>query len=183
MLRGDRTALLLDYVAMPKDDPPLLEQIVRGITDGCIRVELRLLGGETAILPPTCMPRAVPIWPGSAWGSRSGETSSTGLRLRRETRCWASRPPRFLHSNGYSLARKVVFQIAGLNASDYVDELGRTVGEELLHPTQIYVRPIRGVLQPHYRVQERDPRDRPYYGRRAVRELGTDRAGRGSRRD
>jgi phosphoribosylformylglycinamidine cyclo-ligase len=57
-----------------------------------------------------------------------------------------------LHSNGYSLARRVVFQIAGLKVGDRVDELGCTVGEALLKPTRIYVCPVRRVLA-HYTVK------------------------------
>ena len=57
-----------------------------------------------------------------------------------------------LHSNGYSLARKVVFEVAGLKVDDHVEELGATVGEALLEPTRIYVRPVRQVLG-HYRVK------------------------------
>ena len=59
-----------------------------------------------------------------------------------------------LHSNGYSLVRKVVFEHAGLKVTDFVPELGRTVGEELLEPTRIYVRPIKNILQ-HYPVKKR----------------------------
>ena len=57
-----------------------------------------------------------------------------------------------LHSNGYSLVRKVVFEIAGHSIEDYVEELGRTVGEELLEPTRIYARPLRQVLN-YYKVK------------------------------
>jgi phosphoribosylformylglycinamidine cyclo-ligase len=57
-----------------------------------------------------------------------------------------------LHSNGYSLARKVVFEVAGLKVGDYVEELGRTVGEAMLEPTRIYVRAVRSVLR-HYAVK------------------------------
>jgi phosphoribosylformylglycinamidine cyclo-ligase len=57
-----------------------------------------------------------------------------------------------LHSNGYSLARKVAFEIAGLKVSDRVEELGRTVGEALLEPTRIYARPIRSILT-YYKVK------------------------------
>jgi phosphoribosylformylglycinamidine cyclo-ligase len=57
-----------------------------------------------------------------------------------------------LHSNGYSLARKVVFEIAGLKATDCVDELGRTVGEALLEPTRIYAKQVRSVLA-YYKVK------------------------------
>ena len=59
-----------------------------------------------------------------------------------------------LHSNGYSLARKIVFEHAGLNATDFVAELGRTVGEELLTPTRIYVRAIKNILE-HYPIKKR----------------------------
>jgi phosphoribosylformylglycinamidine cyclo-ligase len=57
-----------------------------------------------------------------------------------------------LHSNGFSLVRKVVFEIAGLSVDDQVEELGKTVGEALLEPTRIYVRAVRGVLG-YYRVK------------------------------
>jgi phosphoribosylformylglycinamidine cyclo-ligase len=57
-----------------------------------------------------------------------------------------------LHSNGYSLVRKVVFQMAGLSVSDHVEELGETVGEALLRPTRIYVRPVRRILT-YYKVK------------------------------
>ena len=57
-----------------------------------------------------------------------------------------------LHSNGYSLVRKIVFELAGLSVTDHVPELGRTVGQELLEPTRIYARAVRQVLG-HYRVK------------------------------
>src|SRR6266849_563272 len=59
-----------------------------------------------------------------------------------------------LHSNGYSLVRKVVFDHAGLKVDNFIPELGRTVGEELLEPTRIYVRPVKNILQ-HYPVKKR----------------------------
>src|SRR5205823_3285206 len=59
-----------------------------------------------------------------------------------------------LHSNGYRLVRKVVFEHAGLKVDDFVPELGQTVGEALLEPTRIYVRPIKDVLE-HYPIKKR----------------------------
>ena len=58
-----------------------------------------------------------------------------------------------LHSNGFSLARKIVFDIAGLKAGDFVEELGRTAGEALLEPTRIYVRAVRKILS-NYRIKQ-----------------------------
>jgi phosphoribosylformylglycinamidine cyclo-ligase len=57
-----------------------------------------------------------------------------------------------LHSNGFSLARKVVFEMAGLSVDDHVEPLGTTVGQALLEPTRLYARPVRSVLN-HYRVK------------------------------
>ena len=85
-----------------------------------------------------------------------------------------------LHSNGYSLARKIVFDIAGLKVDDYVEELGRTVGEVLLEPTRIYVRAVRQALG-YYRVKSVDPRHRPHHRRRAAREPRPHRAPKASR--
>ena len=147
---GAEPLFFLDYVAMPKDDPPLLEQIVRGITDGCLQCDCALLGGETAILPDLYAPgdydlagfclgvverRCVIDGRAILPGDTVLGLASTGL-----------------HSNGYSLARKVVFEIAGLKVGDRVEELGRTVGEALLEPTRIYARPIRSVLS-YYKVK------------------------------
>jgi len=147
---GAEPLFFLDYVAMPKDDPALLEQIVEGIAAGCVESDCALLGGETAILPDVyalgdydlagfcvgvverdAIIDGKAIAPGDAL---IGLTSSG------------------LHSNGYSLARKVVFEHAGLKVGDFVEALGRTVGEALLEPTRIYVRPVRRVLA-NYRVK------------------------------
>jgi phosphoribosylformylglycinamidine cyclo-ligase len=141
---GAEPLFFLDYVAMPKDDPPLLEQIVRGITDGCLECDCALLGGETAILPDMYAP-----------GDYDLAGFCVGVVERRDVIDGKAIMPgdtvlglasTGLHSNGYSLARRVVFQIAGLKVGDHVEELGTTVGEALLKPTRIYVRLVRRVL-------------------------------------
>lgn len=147
---GAEPLFFLDYVALPKDDPPLLEQIVRGVTDGCLESDCALLGGETAILPDLYAP-----------GDYDLAGFCVGVVERRDVIDGKAIVPgdtvlglasSGLHSNGFSLARKVVFQIAGRKVDDYVDELGSTVGEALLKPTRIYVRPVRHVLA-HYTVK------------------------------
>jgi phosphoribosylformylglycinamidine cyclo-ligase len=147
---GAEPLFFLDYVAMPKDDPDLLEQIVEGITDGCLQADSALLGGETAILPDLYAPGDYDlagfcvgvvskkhVIDGSAVvpGDVVLGLASTGL-----------------HSNGYSLARKIVFDVAGHNVADRIDELGTTVGDALITPTRIYVGPVRTVIS-HYRVK------------------------------
>jgi len=147
---GAEPLFFLDYVAMPKDDPPLLEQIVSGIAAGCIEADCALLGGETAILPDMYAPGDYDL-AGFCCGvvERRGVFDGRAIVPGDVVLGLASTG---FHSNGYSLVRKVVFEMAGLKVSDYVDELGETVGEALLKPTRIYVRPVRKVLN-HYRVK------------------------------
>ncbi len=147
---GAEPLFFLDYVAMPKDDPPLLEQIVSGIAAGCIEADCALLGGETAILPDMYAPGDYDL-AGFCCGvvERRGVIDGRAIVPGDVVLGLASTG---FHSNGYSLVRKVVFEMAGLKVSDYVDELGETVGEALLKPTRIYVRPVRKVLN-HYRVK------------------------------
>ena len=147
---GAEPLFFLDYVAMPKDDPPLLEQIVEGVTAGCIESDCALLGGETAIMPDLYRPGDYDL-AGFCVGvvERNqvidGSTISPGDVV-------IGLASAGLHSNGFSLARKVVFEIAELSVDDEVEELGQTVGRAMLEPTRLYVRPIRNVLT-HYRVK------------------------------
>jgi phosphoribosylformylglycinamidine cyclo-ligase len=147
---GAEPLFFLDYVAMPKDDPALLEQIVEGVTAGCIQCDCALLGGETAILPDMYAPGDYDL-AGFCVGvvekkhiidGRAIEPGDTVLGVAASG----------LHSNGFSLARKIVFEMAGLRVQDHVEELGKTVGQALLEPTRIYARPVRQVLN-YYRVK------------------------------
>jgi len=137
-------------VAMPKDDPGLLEDLVQGVSDGCIQADCALLGGETAILPDLYAPGDYDL-AGFCVGvaSRSQIIDGSAVTPGDIVLGLASAG---LHSNGYSLARKIVFDVAKLQVADRVEELGATVGEALLEPTRIYVQPVRDVLR-HYRVK------------------------------
>ncbi len=147
---GAEPLFFLDYVAMPKDDPALLEQIVDGITAGCIQADCALLGGETAILPDIYAPGDYDL-AGFCVGVAEKDRVIDGRAIEPDD-VVIGVASTGLHSNGFSLARKIVFDIAGHRVSDYVEELGATVGEALLTPTQIYVRPVRKVLN-YYRVK------------------------------
>jgi phosphoribosylformylglycinamidine cyclo-ligase len=147
---GAEPLFFLDYVAMPKDDPDLLEKIVRGITAGCMDSDCALLGGETAILPDVYAPGDYDL-AGFCVGvvERSGIIDGKSIVPGDVLIGVASSG---LHSNGYSLARKVVFDVAGHKVTDFIPELGRTAGEALLEPTRIYARAMRKVSG-HYRVK------------------------------
>jgi len=147
---GAEPLFFLDYVAMPKGDPPLLERIVRGICEGCVAADCALLGGETAIMPDLYAEGDYDL-AGFCVGVVERNDLIDGRTIA-ENDVVIGVASSGLHSNGYSLARKVVFGIAGLSVGDEIPELGATVGEVLLEPTRIYARPIRRILA-HYKVK------------------------------
>ncbi|MEN6405172.1 MAG: phosphoribosylformylglycinamidine cyclo-ligase [Thermoguttaceae bacterium] len=147
---GAEPLFFLDYVAMPKDDPERLEQLVAGISAGCIEADCALLGGETAILPDLYAPGDYDL-AGFCVGVAERQRVIDGRAIEPGDAVIGVASTG-LHSNGYSLARKIAFDIGGHKVGDYVEELGQTVGETLLTPTQIYVRPVRQVLS-YYRVK------------------------------
>ncbi len=148
---GAEPLFFLDYVALPKDDPPLLEQLVEGITEGCLQSDCALIGGETAILPDVYGDDDYDM-AGFSVGAveKSGVIDGSAIAPGDAVIGIASSG---VHSNGFSLVRKVVFDMAGLTVADHVEELDATVGEALLTPTKIYVRPLHAVLT-HYRVKQ-----------------------------
>jgi len=147
---GAEPLFFLDYVAMPKDDPPLLEQVVEGIVAGCLQCDCALLGGETAIMPDLYAEGDYDL-AGFCVGVADRANLIDGSAIAPDD-VLIGIASAGLHSNGYSLARKIVFEIAGLKVEDQIEELGSTVGEALIEPTRIYVRPVREVLN-HYKVK------------------------------
>jgi phosphoribosylformylglycinamidine cyclo-ligase len=147
---GAEPLLFLDYVAMNRDDPELTAQIVKGVSDGCIEAECALLGGETAILPDIYKEGDYDLA-----GFCVGVVERRHILDGRDVRAGDAvigLGSSGLHSNGYSLARKIVFERAGLQPDTVVKELGRTVADILLEPTRIYVRAVKTVYR-HYRVK------------------------------
>ena len=144
---GAEPLFFLDYVAMSQDDPPLLEQIVRGISDGCLQADCALLGGETAIMPDLYAAGEYDL-AGFCVGvvDRAGLIDGRAIVPGDVVLGVASSG---LHSNGFSLVRQVVFQRAGLEVDAPIELLGQTVGDALLTPTRIYARPIRALFQRH----------------------------------
>src|SRR5438309_2993985 len=149
---GGEPLLFLDYLAMPRDDPALTKALIAGISDGCMEADCALVGGETAILPDFYQPGDYDM-AGFCVGvvEREHIISGKSIQVGDVVLGLASSG---LHSNGFSLARKVVFEHAKLKVDDFVPELGRTVGEELLEPTRIYVRALKNILH-HYPVKKR----------------------------
>ncbi len=149
---GGEPLMFLDYLALPEDDPPLIKELVKGISAGCIEADCALVGGETAILPDFYQPGDYDM-AGFCVGivEREHIVSGKSIQVGDIVLGLASSG---LHSNGYSLARKILFEHAGLKITDHIPELGRTVGEELLEPTRIYARAIKNILE-HYPIKKR----------------------------
>ena len=147
---GAEPLLFLDYVAMNRDDPELTAAIVKGVSDGCIEAECALLGGETAILPDIYKVGDYDL-AGFCVGVVERKRILDGRNIRPGDKV-IGLASSGLHSNGYSLVRKIVFDRAGLHPETHVDELGRTVADELLVPTRIYTRAVKTVYR-NYRVK------------------------------
>src|SRR3984893_12345129 len=124
---GGEPLLFLDYLAMPKDDPALVRELIKGISDGCIEADCSLVGGETAILPDFYQPGDFDM-AGFCVGVVEREHIINGRAIRPGDKVLGLASTGF-HSNGYSLVRKVVFDHAGLKVGDFVSELGLTVGD------------------------------------------------------
>jgi phosphoribosylformylglycinamidine cyclo-ligase len=147
---GAEPLIFLDYVAMSRDDPDVTRCIVQGVSDGCIEAECALLGGETAILPGFYKEGEYDL-AGFCVGVVERKHILNGSEIRAGDKV-IGLASSGLHSNGYSLVRKIVFERAGLSADTFVPELGRTVADELLEPTRLYVRAVKTVYR-RYRVK------------------------------
>ncbi|MFR7426356.1 MAG: phosphoribosylformylglycinamidine cyclo-ligase [Bifidobacterium pullorum] len=148
--QGAEPLFFLDYIACGKNDPALLEQVVSGVADGCVQAGAGLIGGETAEMPGMYAEDeydlagfAVGVAERSAIvdgsGITEGDVPSTML---------IGLPSSGVHSNGFSLVRKALFEQAGYTVDTTLDELdGKTLGEVLLEPTRIYVKALKPLFQ------------------------------------
>ena len=141
---GGEPLTFLDYLAMPADDPDLTRQLVKGISDGCAEAGCALVGGETAILPDFYAPGDFDM-AGFAAGVVERDAAIDGRHIRPGD-VLVGLPSSGVHSNGYSLVRKIVFEGAGLKVEDKCAEIGGSIGEALLTPTRLYAKPIRAML-------------------------------------
>src|SRR5437899_13106920 len=131
---GGEPLLFLDYLAMPRDDPALTRDLIKGISDGCMEADCALVGGETAILPDFYAPGDYDM-AGFCVGVVERDHIINGRAIQPGDAVLGLASTG-LHSNGYSLVRKIVFDVAKLTVNDFVPELGTTVGDTLLEPTR-----------------------------------------------
>ncbi|WP_206065080.1 phosphoribosylformylglycinamidine cyclo-ligase [Nocardioides sp. JQ2195] len=135
---GAEPLFMTDYIATGKVIPERIAAIVQGIADACVEAGCALVGGETAEHPGLLGPDDYDVA-----GATTGVVEAAKLlgpgRVRPGDAVIAMEASG-LHSNGYSLVRHVLLNTAGMPLDGHVDDLGRTLGEELLEPTRIYAK-------------------------------------------
>ena len=141
MVQGATPLFMLDYIAMGKLDTNKAVQIVKGIVAGCEEAECSLIGGETAEMPDFYSEGEYDL-AGFVVGLADNDQLLDGseIAVGHQLIGIASSG---LHSNGYSLVRKIFFDQLRLSVHDHIEEFGRTLGEELIEPTRIYSRAIK----------------------------------------
>ncbi|MBM7854256.1 phosphoribosylformylglycinamidine cyclo-ligase [Desulfohalotomaculum tongense] len=145
LVQGAEPLFYLDYLALGKLVPELVAEIVAGIAEGCRRSGCALIGGETAEMPGFYRPNEYDI-AGFVVGVVEKSKIIDGTKIARGD-VLVGLPSSGLHSNGYSLVRKALFEAAGYDIDTRLPELDCTVGEELLKPTRIYVPAVRPLLE------------------------------------
>ena len=141
---GAKPLFFLDYIAIGKNIPEKVVSLVSGVSEGCVRAGCALIGGETAEHPGTMKPDDYDL-AGFAVGVVDRNKILDKNKMRPGDVVIAL-PSSGLHSNGYSLVRKV-FDVENADLGQYYGELGCTLGEELLRPTKIYVRPVLAAIE------------------------------------
>jgi phosphoribosylformylglycinamidine cyclo-ligase len=147
LTQGAEPLFFLDYFVCGQLDVDVAEAVIRGIAEGCRQAGCILIGGETAEHPGDYANGEYDL-AGFAVGVVEKEKIPKPASIHPGDVLIAL-PSGGLHSNGYSLARKVLLEVKGLKLGDRISELGRTLGEELLEPTRIYAKVIRYLLRRH----------------------------------
>jgi len=145
LAQGAQPLFFLDYIAVGKTDPAQIEQIVKGVSDGCVLANCALIGGETAEMPDMYHHGEYDIagfTVGAVEKSKliDGSKVSIGDIL-------IGIQSSGVHSNGFSLVRKIVLKEHNFDLNQHFDELKGKLGEVLLTPTKIYVKPVLEVLK------------------------------------
>lgn len=141
---GAEPLFFLDYIACGKNRPEKIEEIVKGISDGCVMGGLSLIGGETAEMPGFYGVSEYDI-AGFAVGLVDKSKIIDGSKIV-EDDVLIGIASSGMHSNGYSLVRKVL-RPQESNICEFIETFGTTIGEELLRPTKIYVKPVLEVIR------------------------------------
>src|SRR5580704_10972275 len=144
LVQGAKPLFFLDYLAMGKLDPEVVEQLVEGMSRSCRKAGCALIGGETAEMPGFYAPGEYDL-AGFIVGVVDRKKLLTGKNVKPGDTLLGL-PAAGLHTNGYSLARKLIFDVAKLKPDTYVAEVGNKIGAELLKPHVCYAPALKSLL-------------------------------------
>lgn len=145
LCQGAKPLFFLDYIATGKLVPEKMASIVEGVSNGCIKAGCALIGGETAEMPGFYNDDEYDV-AGFCVGVVDKKKIIDGSKIKVGDMI-IGLPSSGVHSNGFSLVRKIIFDKENMNVNDYIEELGMTIGEELLKPTRIYTNPVYNMVE------------------------------------
>jgi phosphoribosylformylglycinamidine cyclo-ligase len=145
LVQGARPLFFLDYLATGRMEPEVMEDVIRGLATGCRYAGCALIGGETAEMPGMYLPGEYDL-AGTIVGVVDRKRVVDGSRVE-EGDLVIGLPSSGLHTNGYSLARKIVFELAGMAPSDEMPGVGRTVADALIEPHISYAKLMQIVMK------------------------------------
>lgn len=148
---GAKPLTLLDYIANHKLEPNIVEAIVKGMVKACKENGISLVGGETAEMPGTYMPGEIDLV-GVITGVVEKDKAIEGKDICKGD-IVAAFPSSGLHTNGYSLARKLLFEIAGYKVESQCQDFSHSLGEELLIPHLNYTKPVLTLLEKNLTIK------------------------------
>lgn len=145
LVQGASPLFFLDYIAVGKNKPEVIEQIVKGVADGCVQSECALIGGETAEMPDMYDPAHYDVAGFTVGAVDKKDLLPGGLTQPGDV--LIGLPSSGVHSNGFSLTRKVLFKDNDYDIhKEYEDLDGKKLGDVLLEPTRIYVKPVKALF-------------------------------------
>ncbi|MFK3939144.1 phosphoribosylformylglycinamidine cyclo-ligase [Alkalihalobacillus sp. NPDC078783] len=147
VVQGAEPLFFLDYIACGKADPERIEAIVKGVADGCEQAGCALIGGETAEMPGMYDPEEYDL-AGFSVGAVEKSTLITGDAIK-PGNVVIGLSSSGIHSNGFSLVRHVLLEKSGYALTDHVEGLEKPLGDVLLTPTKIYVKPLLAAIKHH----------------------------------
>lgn len=145
LVSGAEPLFFLDYVALGKLEPEQLAQVVKGVADGCVQANCALVGGETAEMPGFYKVGEYDV-AGFCVGVVDRNKIIDGSKIKAGDVIFGL-PSSGLHSNGFSLARKLMLEVEGKALTDPFGDSGKSIGEVMLEPTRIYVKSVLALLE------------------------------------
>jgi phosphoribosylformylglycinamidine cyclo-ligase len=145
LTHGAEPLFFLDYISIGKLHPIMIEDLVKGVSEGCIQAGCALIGGETAEMPGFYAEGEFDM-AGFTVGVVERARLIDGSAIK-DGDILVGLKSSGIHSNGFSLVRKVLIEESGFKLEDYIEELDSTLGETLMTPTRIYVQPILSLLK------------------------------------